>query len=409
MSWYKQVKTIYSSAYLMFIFICYSLVVELIFKERINFLSYFVMLASVLLMQYLLTLGKPKETAIEIPAILSAIVSFFMYPVEIAAVNIGIGIAILIFLAEQEKEDINHEVYKNRMKVALFVLTVVGIVAPSLDKATAHWIFRYYILFLIFAILTLREARNYCNKIKNKKSTVTSLAIVVIGLIATTDFAFSLISKFYIYAMMAVKFMLSKASGLMSLPIFKPLRRIIDYIISRWRDAHYEPDGLGGPPHKTVLHEPSPDHYGTDIVSAVVILILVVCMMRILADLYKRINNRGELVKGIEKEKIYNRENKQIKDALANLINKIFRKEKTVRGQIIYIYGKFQNRMKLKDIFKPWMTATQLSNVAKVKIDDFEALDSIKTIYNEAKFSVHELPQENVQKIKDKYEEIKKY
>jgi len=410
MSWYRKVKTIYTAAYLMFIFICYSLAVELILKGKINYIAYIIVVSGVLLMQYIVSKDKSIILAIVLPSVLITVASYCIYPLKLAIINSIIDIVLIVFMQKIEDEEINHDVYKSRLKIALIILTAVGIGAPSLNNITAHSIFRFYILFLILAILTLREARNFSNRIRNRKSTVTNLIIITIGIISTTDYAFQSISKFYTCFLATIKYLMFKISNALAATLFKPLDGVIEYVISKWSDKHVDPEGLSGLPHTTYIGKPSSHQLAGKIISVVIYVIVVLIIVKLLINLYKRLNRiKTTNGKHIEKERIYNTESKKKKNTLANLVNRLFGKENSVRGQILYIYSKFQYRMKLKNIFRSSMTATQLSNVARVKIDDFQALDSMKNIYNEAKFSLHQLPKENAEEIKENYDRVRKY
>ena len=63
--------------------------------------------------------------------------------------------------------------------------------------------------------------------------------------------------------------------------------------------------------------------------------------------------------------------------------------------------------MMLKAIFKPYMTATQLGEQAVELVDKEDALNSLRDIYNEAKFSKHHIESSKVEEIKKQYDKVK--
>jgi len=412
MSWCRQVKTIFTATYLLFIFICYSILECLLLKDKVNFKAYIIMLAGVLLMQYLLSKNKGKVLTIGVPCILTAGISFLMYSVLLAAINTFINVVLIVFFEMMDQEEVNYHLYKDRFKRAIFIIVLAGILAPVLNQAVLYWIFRFYILFLIFAIISLREARNYCNKMRKNKLAVTNIGIIIVGIIGTTDYVFSLCIKLFHYFLTATNFILTAATDLVAKVIYGPSMSFISFIMSKLGVTKMD----GTPPIKNIdrevvtKKEAPPTQMFIRIISLLIIIFIIMLLIKYYLQLKaardKRISNKIEAVK---RESIYSAEKVTKKTTLSNLFNKFFGKNGSRREQILYIYRKFQRRMKLKDIFRPYMTATQLSNVAKIKIDDYEALDSIKSIYNEAKFSKHEIPKENVAEIKENYDRVKKY
>jgi len=412
MSWCRQVKTIFTVTYLMFIFICYSIIECMFLKEKVDFKAYLIILAGVLFMQYLVSKNKGKVLTIGLPCILTAAISFFMYSVTLAIINSALNAVLIIFLEMLDQEELNYQLYKDRIKRAILILILGGIAAPKLDQAVLYWIFRFYILFLIFAIISLREARNYCNKIRNNKAAITNISIIIVGIIGTTDYVFSLWIKLFHYFLAASNFILSAIADIVAKVIYGPCMRFFSFLMATIGFKKVEtpplPDNVND---KVVTNKETPP---SDIMIKIISLLIVIFIIMLLIKYYmqlkaardKRISNKLEAVK---RESIYGAEKVTKKAALSNFFNKFFSKNGGRREQILYIYRKFQRRMKLREIFKPYMTATQLSNVAKIKIDDYEALDAIKRIYNEAKFSKHEIPKENVVEIKENYDRVKKY
>ena len=54
------------------------------------------------------------------------------------------------------------------------------------------------------------------------------------------------------------------------------------------------------------------------------------------------------------------------------------------------------------------MTASQLKNVTKINVDNSDNLDEMTLLYNEAKFSLHTMTQENVESVRKGHSNIRK-
>jgi len=415
MSWYRQVKTIYTATYLVFIFICCSLLGNVFLGQKIDFKTYIVMISSVFAMQYLSNKEKQRVLVIALPCVLAAVTSYLIYPIEPFLLNTAVNIIMILFLEKQDSEDVNYDAYKDRMKTAILILVGIGLVMPIVNKSTIYWIFRFYIMFLVFVIVTLREARNYCNKIRNKKSTIANSSIIVAGIVMSTDFMSSVIIKIFHYLMLPINYVINKLAMAMFFILYKPLvwifkgiKALLRYFFGEGKEVKL--NEVNSAAQQVLLDEKL---QGTPLAAKIMAVIILLCIVVLIIKLYIKLNRsmmkRSKLeADELQKEKIIHEGKKKKGNAFANLFNTLFRKEGSVKEQIMYIYSRFQLRMKLKEIFRPYMTATQLSNVAKINIDEYEALDSIKSIYNEAKFSQHNIPRENAVEMKTQYEKIKK-
>ena len=169
MSWYRQVKAIYTATFLVFVFICYSLAAGMILQENMDFTVYISMFGSACLMQYFKNKEKNSIIAVGVPCTIVAAINFIIFPLEPFLVRTAFNTVIILFLEKQDEEDVNYDVYKERMKKAIFLLLPIGLIAPSVKFSNIYWVYRFYMLFLIFTVITLREARNYTNKIRNKR------------------------------------------------------------------------------------------------------------------------------------------------------------------------------------------------------------------------------------------------
>jgi len=91
-----------------------------------------------------------------------------------------------------------------------------------------------------------------------------------------------------------------------------------------------------------------------------------------------------------------------------NLIEKIFQGTKSNREKILYTYKGFEKITEDANIYKTYMTATQLKNVTKINVGNIDNLDDMTQVYNEAKFSLHSMSEESVESVKKGHNNIKR-
>jgi len=116
-------------------------------------------------------------------------------------------------------------------------------------------------------------------------------------------------------------------------------------------------------------------------------------------------------VEGVEeeREKIVKEEIKKnyalkIKSFIKNLIS-----PKEPRAKVLHYFKKIQLYGVGKEVYRPYMTASQFMKILKAK-GNVEQLDAkaISNIYNKAKFSSHEINEDQSSMLEQGYKDIKK-
>ena len=111
-----------------------------------------------------------------------------------------------------------------------------------------------------------------------------------------------------------------------------------------------------------------------------------------------------------EKEKINksSKDQKEHKHNISTLLKKVFRMNNTIKEKILNIYRDFEKTTKKAEIYKSSMTATQLKNTTKAKIENDNYLDEMTDIYNEVKFSNYESSEVQLDLVKKAFDNVKK-
>ena len=408
----RIVRSICTITNVMFFYICILIIGAIIYPENVNSQGYAVMLVAVFFMQLLMSKLKKNWIAGAAAFFIGAIACYFIYPLEIAIFNLAAVTGILILSVKYEKEDISYNLWKKRIIRSIIALMAIGIITPALGEMMAYWVIKCFIVYLIFSVVAMREIRNYCNRITNKKAQILSIVIILIGVLISTDFGYFIIASVVSYSYKGVAFVIGKVAMVIFAVVYKPLMAVGNGIVSfiYWLGALIfgkddKEEEMGIPKPEEALEELK----GGEAPHVIMFIILGAILALVLFKVIRRVREAqkerklGETL--IEREKIDKPKDKRGKFSLFG--KKVFKGDWDVRMQILYIYSKFQIYMRGKNIFKPYMTATQLSNVAKTKNYEEEALDNIKIIYNEAKFSKHQLKKEGLSKIKEEYGRIK--
>jgi len=258
-------------------------------------------------------------------------------------------------------------------------------------------------------IITFRESLRYMYNIRNKSSIYVNFGIVL-GIVALCqDYAFDAFNKVITWIFGGISFVAELILTLMVKIFEKPMQFIVDSLKkAMMKNQHLQEmlDRLGNESKvREFIYEETTFKYP--------IWIKIVLLIIVLYLLYKIVSKIAIGVKVNENyvecvESINERSQEKKPSYISKFIKKIFRKKGDIREEILYNYKNFEEIMEKADIYKTYMTATQLKNVTKVKIDNVDGLNDMTNIYNKAKFSTQELSEEDLQQVKNSYENIKK-
>ena len=413
MSLYRQIKTLFTLSSLIFTYIIWIALSSIILKNSANFTVYLISLCSVFLMQYLIVNGKKIVFQVLIPFIVAIIINGLIFDLYSAEYNSLYILFALIFFRRFENEQINYEIYKSVIQKFIYVLILLGAAIPLLSKELAQGVFRFYLVYLISAIIVLRETRRYSSRISDKKSLFVNLAIVFSVILISMDKIYNLLIMIFNYSWLGVNFALNKIIVviiyiLMNIyRIFEPLFNYLTYLSSNGHKP-LEPEI---PPYE-VMKLSENQSLGNKyaflfmVILKIIVVIIILYLIFKAFDIYVKkssYDDGGE----VQKEKI-SRIKRNNKQSHLSKFMKILKGKMDFKSQILNVYLKFEQKMSDKGIYKIHMTAGQLSSMAKTRIDDIESINSITNIYNEAKFSNHDVFEKNAKKAKSNYESLQK-
>jgi hypothetical protein len=379
--------------------------------NKVDYRLYFVSLASAFVLQFLTAKMKggrlPQIIAVLIGVLLTFIVSRGTYLI----LNGGFIIFILYLTSRMEYETVSYETYKERAKNGLSFILLLGIFLPFIDMNLSKSILKFYVMFLVSNIIVLREARSYYYKVRNVRNLIANMLISIFILVLSIDVVFSKFLDIAGYIMGIVLKIAGEIVGFLSGLLAKPLMfgiSKLSILVSK---------GLANRKPRELIKTPDWMQEEVQIVEleslqwlmnvlkiAVIIIILIVIVIAVIRVIGFYENKNTALEEHREK---LQRETRK-KDSFISRFVKNFIKPSDVRGQILFVYKKFQEKTFDKGIFKRHMTAKQLENVTKAYIESAEGLSTLTNVYNEAKFSNHNVTNVEVKNIREEFNKVKK-
>lgn len=316
-----------------------------------------------------------------------------------------------------DDEAIDYSAYVYRAQRAVYTLGILGVLLlfthNDLLKLTMGKFMTFY---LIMVIATLRESREYQYKTRSTREIWGSIGVSAMVAIFSLDSIFNFIKSIFFtiiryladiisYTLLkSVRFIIYFIGYLLEVLIeiiknYLNGKPIIDHIADENQSNNL--DLFKIMPEKN-FRVPQNVQYIFGVFILLLIIYIILKIMRF-ESLVKETEVQKEI---IEREKII-RLSKRKKDSSSGFLKKLFYGN-DIRKEILVLYRDFEKRMSLKNIFKSYMTASQLSNVASLNMKDRSSLDRITNIYNESKFSNHEMKKQQLENMKSSLYEVKK-
>jgi hypothetical protein len=413
MSWYRKVKSMYSISFITISFIIWSTLSKWLFKNPVDYRLFLICLPIVFITQYL-SMAKLKRTFLLMVLLgLSIFVSLIFFKGQAMILNSIFLLFMALITYSLEKVPIDYLQYKDDVNKSIFVLLIIWLISFSLGIQFINEIYKFNILYIITIIILMRETRRYVYAIKSNTSMVTNIIICISVISISLDYANVIIAKLLEIIMVIATFIFSIIIAILNIIIGGPIaaiaKKLMEITIKQKSNLkNQNTNGIGN----NLIKDPDFTKYKSNELTPILILILkILILLLVLYVIYKflsRFINKTKIYKGVaeEKEKIVNKKNK--KPWVKDLFYRVFQGHKSNRDKILYLYKGFEKVTEVANIYKPYMTASQLKNVTKINVDNFDYLDEMTQVYNKAKFSIHSLTEDEVLKVKKGQSNIKK-
>lgn len=413
MSWYRQIKILYTICNNTFFFILWATVLNGFFGAKVNYRLFLLSLFAAFSFAYLFEKTNKLMFAAAGSLIISEVMIFLVYGSDNLITN-SIYICIMLFITyKNEIEDVNYEVYRYKAKQAIITLVVLGLIFTLSNLNNVQSILKFYIIFLISASILMREARNYYYNLKNRKSFIGNIALTIGIIFISLDSVFNIVLIFLKFLGDVFYKIVDELSRLIAKAINKPLEIMINYLRKKFSNPNLI-ELINNQQNKLQFNKDSganiPSNLGlptwfTGTIKIMVLLMIIYFAYRLLYK-YKNNGNKNSKEVFVERERI-SREKRHYDNFIKKAVKSILRLS-DLREQAINVYKRFEQKTNEKGIFRKHMTARQLENITKAYIEKPEGLNNLTDIYNEAKFSTHKISKEKVEIIKDSLSKVKK-
>lgn len=414
MSGYRKVKSIYSISFVTISFIIWSTLSKWLFQNPVEYKLFLICSCVVLFTQYVASLKHNKIFVIILPlgvSIMASVIFFKGIGIILNTIYLLFAIFTIYFL---EDAPIDHSRYKEDINKSMVALIFIWIISFRLGINFVDEIYKFHILYIIMIIILMRETQRYLYDIKSKTSMVTNIIIGISVLTLSLDYAGKIVKGLLDMLKDLINFVLIRILTLVS-KIFGPAMGSNSGLNLK---NQYEKGILGestvnngaiinnhpNDKPKIALDEPQLQPILILVFKIVIILIILYVLYKFLT----RFRSKAETYNGFieEKERIVVKNKK--KHWVKGLFGKIGSGGGSNRDKILYYYKGFEKITEQADIYKNYMTATQLKNATKVNVDNSDDLEEMTASYNEAKFSQHDITEQQVQQVKKGHKNIKR-
>lgn len=423
MSWYRQVKTLFTASLVLFLYILWAIIGNFFFDNVIDFRIFLLAALVVFLMQYFNAKNLNRYIVVIVPAAITVIGAYFIKGNVFGLDAVALVLIILLFY-KIDDEDINYYVYRARIKQMIYIMIALGILLPMINMELSKSILRFYIIFLMSTVLVQREARAYAYKLKARNRVATNLGIILAMMALSWEKVFRGLIAFIKILYIPISYVLEKIIFVLAFLIIKPLEGVVEYLRKLIEEMMKKKAGENSDALIQMRKDPNLlDNQGGQFPAwmnsslKVIILIIIIIIVFKLFQKHRFKADKADM-ETQHREKIEREKLKQRK--ISSIIKNLF-KSLDNRDKILNVFRKFEKITFEKEIFKEHMTATQLTNVTKAFADikaagetisdgtsNCSPLDEMKNIYNEAKFSNHNIEDDRVKTIKEKYDKVKR-
>ena len=407
-SWRIRVNSLVCATVLIFTFYVWN-ILTYIFAEQIasNSTLIFGML-SIIATQYLI--NREKNTKI-MWLLFLIVVGTGNYLLTLSIGNLIFQLLVIYITMNLDKRDVEYREFKQKSIVAVYIFIAIQVLVAIFSSTLNNTTFKIAVVFVIVDIITLRQLRNYFFQLKEKRAFQRDIAIIAILIALTNDRLSKLVgnvcniigrvfSFFMEYVAIAVAFIGGKILMFLEHLLGENSEQKIEDFFDNLNKTSTEEE-----PTNKIVDKNTIDY------NLIIKIVAVIVVIIILYKIYKSISSKRMSKIELDNDVIDEREKIDVKKkskrrVFSDIFNRIRLREDN-KGQVYYIYKKFEQKTNKMGIFERFMTATQLGNIVSAEINEKDNVKSMTEIYNEAKFSDNEISEVEIKEIKKNYDVVK--
>ncbi len=315
----------------------------------------------------------------------------------------------LIILKHFKYLDIDYDSFKYEVRNMMLILGASIVFLFFSNSDLSQHLFKFYISFIIFAVLLLRNARDFLSNLNNKKSMRNSIFIAVFILFFSTD----VVSKWLLNVFYVLLKFINYIFDFVIIKVMYVITTILAPIFEYIKFPKLKPSQLNNPVTANSLTKTNmmknPEtgsiyvEYFMKILLVLIIAVILYSVIKAFLKANKDRSLKSQVDEIIEIENITVVPKKKIK-------RNMFWKNLSPREKIKNIYLKFGRIAYKKGIFKSYYTATELVSAVKDNAHLEDVPEHISEIYNKTKFSNMEIDEKDVLAMdKETREAVSKY
>lgn len=405
---YKLLRLLYGLHLSIFTYILFSIFYVSVLFVELDYKVFLMCILSVYMFMYMGTKNiKKKKLILAVPMLISLVLTFLLYKSHWFLYYLP-NLITLILLSYKDLENISPDYLNYNMKKEIFAMLCAGIILVFLNESYTSYILRFYIFYFVIGIWMLRSSRRFQYRINSTKSMVHDVILMVSILVLSMDFFYKTLVKGVKLIYEAMTYLFEKALYL----FLYLIKGGIDWILYK---VNLSSKGLNA----EAMKGNSKDFEFKEILVQshpfIALVVKILFLLFIIFIIYKAFKNfrisRLPHIEGVEeqrekilKEEIKKRRIFKIKDFIKNLTS-----PKEPRAKVFYYFKKMQIYGAQKSVYRIYMTASQFMKILKAKgnLAEMDA-KAISDIYNKAKYSSHEINEDQGYFIEESYKNIKK-
>lgn len=418
MSKYESIKLFYFYDLSLYFLIFYVSILRLFHFETPDIgLLFCLSCGELALLCFLKYKEKSDNISLIIPMVLVIPILFAMFKASEALCAIPVMFFIALYTIRKFQDLVLYEHYSGKIKQKLIRLFLLGLFTVLLYSGNfilgIQDLFRAYIVFLMISVILLREGRNYSFSLQGKKSFIVDGIILLVSFILSIKALFNLTIKALSYVLgvigSAILFVLDKLIVYILVPfvkyILQPLFKQLAKNTNKYK-ADIDPNiyKINDSDQKIIKNDIVSKLHFNNYVNYTIGIIVVLILCYISYKLIKRERFNKPVKDGVIEEResliIKDQGNKPFMRKLRNYITS------DPKEKIFFQYQRILSASKRIGVFKRFMTPTALKNILKAFENDSDKLENITTVYNEAKFSNHQVTIDKSRKMKEDVDKL---
>lgn len=395
------------------VFLIFSIVFHGIFGvEFENFVFITVCLGSICIyLVYILLKDKVKHIKVVTIFLAIFMVGIFFYKFDMmSAIIYGIYSALIVWYAIDSGSSTVSYTESLTIAKGIIILSLVMLLLYFFrGEDYFNSVINYYFILIPLNIVILRISRAIGNQLEDKNMRRVNLVIIVAILILITDIGQKIGAILFKGFTTTLSFVAEKFLFLLAAIFYYPaifLSRGLEYLGKilkkggEYQQQEIQQIGERGDLEEILAKMANEEShiYSEQAINITKIIIVIIIVAIIFIILKKLMSNKTE--EGYE-EIIETIEDIQRRHAFRNKLKEFMNRDKSIRGRILFAYKRFITTCEMKGIYNEKFTATELSKEVDGKINSREELGEIRDIYNEAKYSNHDMEEYKAETIEN--------